>query len=59
MAKPLKHLENHQTMSNEAANQAESYELSKRSISAKFAEIRRGKWRSKAATAPKVTILGR
>lgn len=56
MAKPLKNLAD---TSKDAANQAESYELSKRSISAKFADIRRGKWRSKPAATPKVTILGR
>lgn len=56
MAKALKNAE---TMSEAAANQAESYELNKRSISAKFAEIRRGKWRSRPVSVPKVTILGR
>lgn len=59
MAKPLKTVGNHQPSCDAAANQAESYELSKRSISAKFAAIRRGKWRTKPATAPKVTVLGR
>lgn len=59
MARPLTQAANTPATDGDAANQAESYELSKRSISAKFAAIRSGKWRNKPATVPKVTILGR